>query len=72
MKIYFLFVFLILLNCCQAFAQQIIHIENKHLAHKENGFSGNAEFSANFVQNINNIFQSVNSFQVKYKKEKKT
>jgi hypothetical protein len=38
------------------------------MAAREDGFSGNAEFSANFVQNVNNMFQSVNNSQLQYRK----
>jgi hypothetical protein len=53
----------------QVRAQQIIHIENKRMDSKEEGFSGTAEVSANFVQNINNIFQSVNASQLQLKRK---
>jgi hypothetical protein len=63
-----LFLLVVLFIPFVAYSQQIIHIENKRMAAKEDGFSGNAEFSANFVQNVNNIFQSVNNSQLQYRK----
>jgi hypothetical protein len=54
------------------FSQQVIHIENRRMCTKEDGFSGNMELSANFVQNINNIFQTTNLSQLQYKKGSKS
>jgi len=48
------------------FAQQVIHIENRMLAATENGLSGNASLQVNFIQNINNILQTSNLFNVQY------
>jgi hypothetical protein len=53
-------------------AQQVIHIENKRMCTKEDGFSGNAEVAANFIQNVNNIFQSTAISQMQYKKGSKS
>jgi hypothetical protein len=51
-------------------AQTIVHIENKRFVETKEGFSGKLELSANFVQNVNDIFQSVNNFQSNYYKNK--
>lgn len=47
-------------------SQQIIHIENKRLAAVDSGFTGNITAGANFIQNINNIFQTNNNIQFQY------
>lgn len=47
-------------------SQSIIHIENRRLAAVDTGFTGTAEMSANFIQNINDIFQTVNAAQIQY------
>lgn len=52
------------------FAQTIVHIENKRFIESKEGYSGRVELSANFVQNVNDIFQSVNNFQSNYYKNK--
>lgn len=66
--------FLLLIFCITSpilgFSQSIIHIENKRLAGVDTNFSGTIELSANFVQNVNDIFQTVNKAQIQYAKEK--
>ncbi|MBA3899894.1 MAG: DUF481 domain-containing protein [Bacteroidetes bacterium] len=47
-------------------AQQVVHVENKRMSFKNQGFSGTFDMSANFVQNINDIFQTANGAQVQY------
>jgi hypothetical protein len=51
-------------------AQQIIHIENKRLAAVDSGFTGNISVQANFIQNVNNIFQNRNYIQLQYTQNK--
>lgn len=51
-------------------SQQIIHIENKRLAAVDSGFTGNIGVGANFIQNINNIFQMNNNMQLQYTQNK--
>jgi len=51
-------------------AQQIIHIENKRLAAIDSGFTGNISVQANFIQNVNNIFQNRNYIQLQYTQNK--
>jgi hypothetical protein len=48
------------------FSQSIIHIENHRLAAKGLGFSGTIETTLNFIQNINDIFQTQNNAQLQY------
>lgn len=47
-------------------SQQIIHIENKRLAAVDSGFTGSITVGANFIQNVNNIFQTNNYVQFQY------
>lgn len=49
-----------------AYCQQIIHIESKKLAAIDSGFTGNIVANVNFIQNINDIFQTNNLVQVQY------
>jgi hypothetical protein len=64
------FFFLSILLFATAKAQQIVHIENETLAATEQGFKGNIGLQANFIQNINDIFQTFNTAQLSYVKNK--
>ncbi len=65
---FFLFCFLSFSSTL--FAQSIIHVENRRMAATDNGLSGTIELSANFIQNINDIFQTANAAQIQYVKDK--
>jgi len=67
---YIFFFILLLFTPKLGLSQSIIHVENKRLAGVDTNFSGTIEMSANFVQNVNDIFQTVNKAQIQYAKEK--
>ncbi|MEX0813396.1 MAG: DUF481 domain-containing protein [Chitinophagales bacterium] len=53
-------------------AQQIVHVENKRLKADESGWSGDVSIQVNFIQNINDIFQTANNASFQYTFEKNT
>ncbi|MEX1190677.1 MAG: DUF481 domain-containing protein [Brumimicrobium sp.] len=50
--------------------QSVVNTENNRLDSISDGFSGNIELGLNFVQNINNVFQTQNASQFQWKKNK--
>ncbi len=69
LPVYKLITILIVMNC-SSYAQQVIHIENQTLAGVGDGFAGNISIQANFIQNINDIFQTFNTMQLSYIRDK--
>lgn len=59
---------LILLLSQAVYSQQIVHVESKTLAARDEGFNGNLALQANFIQNINDIFQTSNLAHMSYTK----
>lgn len=62
--------FLFLLFTTSSFGQSVVNTESNRLDTLKNGIKGNIELGLNFVQNINNVFQTQNSSQFKWNKEK--
>lgn len=50
--------------------QSVVNTESNRLDTLKNGISGNIELGLNFVQNINNVFQTQNSSQFQWNKKK--
>lgn len=50
-------------------SQSVVNTESNRLDTLENGISGNIELGLNFVQNINNVFQTQNSSQFQWNKD---
>lgn len=49
-------------------AQSVVHTENSRLEGVKEGITGSIDFNLNFVQNINDVFQSNLNSQFQYKK----
>lgn len=62
--------FLFLLFTASSFGQSVVNTESNRLDTLKNGISGNIELGLNFVQNINNVFQTQNASQFKWNREK--
>jgi hypothetical protein len=62
--------FLFLLFTASSFGQSVVNTESSRLDTLKNGINGNIELGLNFVQNINNVFQTQNSSQFKWNREK--
>jgi hypothetical protein len=63
---YFSITLLLSMAILHCIAQQVVHVENKRMSFKNQGFSGTLDMSANFSQNVNNIFQTANGSQLQY------
>lgn len=61
---------LFLLVTISSFAQSVVNTESNRLDTLENGIRGNIELGLNFVQNINNVFQTQNSSLFQWNKNK--
>lgn len=67
-----IFIFIVALVVNYSHAQQVVHIENSRLSAENEGFSGNLNLSAAFLQNVNDIFRSNNRAHLQYTKKKAT
>lgn len=61
---------LFLLITISSFGQSVVNTESSRLDTLENGIKGNIELGLNFVQNINNVFQTQNSSLFQWNKNK--
>lgn len=69
--IFILFIIAIFsINHIHIHAQSVVHAESTTLSEEEDGFKGNIEVGINFVQNINDVFQTQNRSQFHYIKGK--
>lgn len=62
--------FIVILCAFSAFGQSVVNTESNRLDTLKNGISGNIELGLNFVQNVNNVFQTQNASHFQWNRKK--